>query len=190
MGVSWRHKQSTLETPASWSQIVRPIHAAQVGAPGQKRKGCRHEKCAQPVQLRHGLFTGLGCEEVNNDVGFFKLAQRHEQSDGGARCNASEFEVASDGVACGVSTYEAVAGHQGNECEQCTGQNAAQLGQLFKNFQRESPNRKTGGLSHSPSFARPYLAGLTLTVKVPKPATLPTNTSPATTAATPSGVPV
>jgi hypothetical protein len=65
--------------------------------------------------LGDGGFSGLGCEKVNNDVGFFELAQGHEQGNGCPCGNTRQLKVTHDGLARRVSTNQAVASHQGDE---------------------------------------------------------------------------
>jgi hypothetical protein len=63
---------------------------------------------------------------------------------------------------------------------------------MLQNLASNSSNFNIGSQKKgiAPLWTKVYLAGSTLTVKVPMPATRPTKVSPATTAATPSGVPV
>ena len=91
------------------------VHTAQVGSPSEQCKCGGHEQSAQSVELGDGGFSGLGCEKVNNDVGFFELAHGHEQSDGCPCGHTGQLKVTHDGLACCVATDQAVASHQGDE---------------------------------------------------------------------------
>jgi protein-arginine kinase activator protein McsA len=91
------------------------VHATQISSPSKQGKSSRHEKRAESVELSGCGRTGLGGEKVDNDVGLFELAHRHEQSDGCSCCDTRQFEVAHDGLTGCVSTYQAVTSHQRDE---------------------------------------------------------------------------
>jgi len=70
----------------------------------------------------------------------FQLTQRHEQRNGGTRCNTRQLEITDDGPACCVATDQADAGQQGDDGHQDAGQDGAQISQNGKNFHEGGAN--------------------------------------------------